>query len=315
MAKPIIVGYDPKSSDRSPVAFALRAARFTGAPLVVASVGSGAGAEEESAGGRVEEDLVPTTAGPLDALQRDLDAEGVAVESVELNNTSAARALHEAAEERDAGLLVVGSTDRGTVGRVLVGSTAERLMHGAPCPIAIVPHGWQAGAGLNTLGVAFVDTDEGNEALRGAHALARSAGAKLRVLTAVKPGVRATYREQVAGRDVQHGKGGTEVEGELRLRAEGELRSAIAALGGDVAIESDAFVEDPADVLINVSGNLDLLVCGSRGYGPRRAVLLGGVSRRLAAEAHCPVIVLPRGVESPLEALISEAPGAATAGS
>jgi hypothetical protein len=44
-------------------------------------------------------------------------------------------------------------------------------------------------------------------------------------------------------------------------------------------------------------------------------VLLGGVSRRLAAEAHCPVIVLPRGVESPLEALIAEAPGAATAGS
>ena len=211
---------------------------------------------------------------------------------MELNNTSAARALHEAAEERDAGLLVVGSTDRGAVGRVLVGSTAERLMHGAPCPIAIVPHGWQAGAGLNTLGVAFVDTDEGHEALRGAYALARSAEAKLRVLTAVKPGVRTTYGEQQAGGDVQHGKGETEVEGELRVRAEGELRGAIAALGGDVAIESDVFVEDPADVLINVSQNLDLLVCGSRGYGPRRAVLLGGVSRRLAAEAHCPVIVL-----------------------
>jgi nucleotide-binding universal stress UspA family protein len=315
MAKPIIVGYDPKSSDRSPVAFALRAARFTGTRLVVASVGSGAGAKEESTGGRVEEDLVPTAAGALDELQRDLDAEGVAVESVELNNTSAARALHEAAEEHDAGLLVVGSTNRGAVGRVLMGSTAERLMHGAPCPIAIVPHGWQAGAGLNTLGVAFVDTDEGHEALRGAYALARSAEAKLRVLTAVKPGIRTTYGEQQAGGDVQHGKGETEVAGELRVRAEGELRGAIAALGGDVAIESDAFVEDPADVLINVSRNLDLLVCGSRGYGPRRAVLLGGVSRRLAAEAHCPVIVLPRGVESPLEALIAEAPGAATAGS
>src|SRR5215207_369110 len=314
MAKPIIVGYDPRSSDRSPVAFALRAARFTGAPLVVASVGSGA-APEGRTGGRVEEDLVPTAAGALDELQRDLDAEGVAVESVELNNTSAARALHEAAEERDAGLLVVGSTGRGAVGRVLPGSTAERLMHGAPCPIAIVPHGWQAGAGLNTLGVAFVDTDEGHEALRGAHALARRAGATQRVLTAVKPGIRTTYGQLEAGGDVQRGSGETDVEGELRVRAEGELHGAIAALGSDVAVESDAFVEDPADVLINVSQNLDLLVCGSRGYGPMRAVLLGGVSRRLAAEAHCPVIVLPRGVESALEALIAEAPGAATAGS
>ena len=300
MAKPIIVGYDPNSSDRAPVEFALRAARFTGAPLVVATVGS-----HEGGGAHVESDLMPAAADALAELRRNLDAEGVAVESVELKNASAARALHEAAEERDAGLLVVGSTNRGSVGRVLVGSTAERLMHGAPCPIAIVPHGWHAGAGLNTLGVAFVDTDEGHEALRGAYALARRAGAKLRVLAAVKPGVRATYGEQKPGGDIKHGKGETEVEGEHRVRLEGELRDAVAALDGDVAVETDSFVEDPADVLIGVSQNLDLLVCGSRGYGPRRAVLLGGVSRRLAAEAHCPVIVLPRGVESALEALIA----------
>jgi hypothetical protein len=41
-----------------------------------------------------------------------------------------------------------------------------------------------------------------------------------------------------------------------------------------------------------------------------RAVLLGGVSRRVAAEASCPVIVLPRGVESSLEALLSDASAA-----
>jgi nucleotide-binding universal stress UspA family protein len=303
MAKPIIVGYDPKSSDRSPVAFALRAARFTGAPLVIACVGSDSGAHEA----RVEDDLMQSAGGALEEFQRELDAEDVAVETVELESTSAARALHEAAEERDAGLLVVGSTNRGAVGRVLVGSTAERLMHGAPCPIAIVPHGWQAGAGLNTLGVAFVESEEGHEALRGAYALARRAGAKLRVLTAVKPGVRATYGEQTAGGDVTRGKGEVAVEGEMRVRAEHEVREAIAALGDDVEVESDTFVEDPAEVLIGVSQNLDLLICGSRGYGPRRAVLLGGVSRRLAAEAHCPVIVLPRGVASSLEALIGEA--------
>ena len=83
------------------------------------------------------------------------------------------------------------------------------------------------------------------------------------------------------------------------------------ALDGDVPVETDAFVEDPADVLIRVSEHLDLLVCGSRGYGPLRAVLLGGVSRRLTAEAQCPVIVLPRGVTSSLEALMAASPGAA----
>jgi nucleotide-binding universal stress UspA family protein len=39
---------------------------------------------------------------------------------------------------------------------------------------------------------------------------------------------------------------------------------------------------------------IDLLVCGSRGYGPVRRVLLGGVSSRLIRRAACPVVVVPR---------------------
>jgi nucleotide-binding universal stress UspA family protein len=67
-------------------------------------------------------------------------------------------------------------------------------------------------------------------------------------------------------------------------------------LDGEVPVEVDAFLEDPADVLIRVSAHLDLLVCGSRGYGPLRAVLLGGVTHRVTSAAHCPVLVLPRGL-------------------
>jgi len=70
-------------------------------------------------------------------------------------------------------------------------------------------------------------------------------------------------------------------------------------------------VQDPVAFLIAASDRLDLLVCGSRGYGPQRAVLLGGVSRRVAAEARCPVIVLARGIEADAEALAGEAAGAA----
>jgi nucleotide-binding universal stress UspA family protein len=95
------------------------------------------------------------------------------------------------------------------------------------------------------------------------------------------------------------------------VRAEEALQRATDTLDGDVPVETDAFVEDPADVLIRVSEHLDLLVCGSCGYGPLHAVLLGGVSRRLTAEALCPVILLPRGVTSSLEALMTASPGAA----
>jgi nucleotide-binding universal stress UspA family protein len=306
MSKPIIVGYDPMTSDRAPINFGVAAARFTAAPLIVASVSAGRD-------GQPDEALVPDASEVLERARHDLEPEGIPVECRELTNTSAARALHEASESEDAGLLVVGSTRRGPVGRVIPGSTAERLMHGAPCPIAIVPPGWEAGAGLNTIGVAYVDTDEGREALRGAHALAQRAGASLRVLTAVKAGL-AMYGETEARTAERRGRDFEDVEGELRVRAESALRRATQALDGEVPVETDAFVEDPADVLVRVSENLDLLVCGSRGYGPLRAVLLGGVSRRLTAEAQCPVIVLPRGVTSSLEALIAASPGAAAAG-
>ncbi len=307
MGKPIIVGYDPETADRAPVRFGVAAARFTGAPLVVASVGA---AGRRPGAGHQDEELVVDPTDVLAEAERDLAAEEIPVECRRLTGTSAARALHEAAEADGAGLLVVGSTRQGAVGRVFRGSTAERLMHGAPCPIAIVPPGWEAGAGLNTIGVAYVDTEEGREALHGAHALAQRTGATLRVLTAVKAGL-AMYGETDANKPTQQGKDVEDVEGELRVSTEEALRRAADALGGDVRVETDAFVEDPADVLIRVTEHLDLLVCGSRGYGPLRAVLLGGVTRRVTAEAMCPVIVLPRGVSGSLEPLMAASPGAA----
>ena len=310
MSKPIIVGYDPATSDRAPVNFGVAAARFTGAPLIIASASAATADPDRPRAGQHDEELVPDAGDALEAARRELEPDAIAVECRELATTSAARALHELSEAEDAGLLVVGSTRRGAVGRVLPGSTAERLMHGAPCPLAIVPPGWEAGAGLNTIGVAYVDSEEGREALLGGYGLARRSGATLRVLTAVKAGL-AMYGQTEARTAERRGRDFDEIEGELRVRAETALRQATEALDGGVTVETDAFVEDPADVLIRVSEHLDLLVCGSRGYGPVRAVLLGGVSRRLTAEAQCPVIVVPRGVKASLEGLTEGSPAAA----
>jgi nucleotide-binding universal stress UspA family protein len=309
MAKPILVGYDAKTSDRAPVLFGVAAARLTGAPLIVATVGAAQPGSDGHSAAHLEDDLLADASEALARVGADLEREGISIEVRRLESTSAARALHEAAEAEDAGLLVVGSTRRGQVGRVLPGSTTERLMHGAPCAIAVVPHEWQPRGGLTTIGVAYVESPEGREALHSAHALARVAGATLRVLTVAKVGF-ASYGETDATRPEHRGRDFEEVEGEHRVRTEQAVRNAVASLGDDVPLEVDAFLEDPADTLIRVSEHLDLLVCGSRGYGPLRAVLLGGVSRRVTAEAHCPVIVLPRGVESPLPALMSAAPGA-----
>jgi nucleotide-binding universal stress UspA family protein len=252
-------------------------------------------------------------AGPaLDALQAEIEAEGVDVAYRELKGLSAPRALHEAAAAEDAGLLVVGSRREGAVGRVLPGSTAERLMHGAPCPIAVVPAGWQADD-FRDIGAAYVASDEGAEALRAAHALAFRAGATLHVLAVVKVNY-GLYAETRPGQVVYPPEVIAEVESENRAWAQEALRAALARLDGDVPIEAETVVDrDPAEPLLRASEHLDLLVCGSRGYGPLRSVLLGGVSRRVAGAARCPVIVVPRGVRAAVDALIEQA-GAPAAG-
>jgi nucleotide-binding universal stress UspA family protein len=50
-----------------------------------------------------------------------------------------------------------------------------------------------------------------------------------------------------------------------------------------------------ADVLIALSIHSDLVVVGTRGGGDAVATILGSVSHRVAAQAHCPVAVVPEG--------------------
>jgi nucleotide-binding universal stress UspA family protein len=312
MTETILAGFDPLARDAAPVDFGAVLAELTGARLVVASVQAGAAVLPIAAGQslnygvrRPDADLPHDCAEALGNVEVRLRERGVAYECRALRSLSAARGLQEEAEAENAALLVVGAGRPPGMERVVLGSTSERLLGGAPCPVATVPHGWQKDA-LRTIGVGYIDTAEGQAALRVAHALAYRAGASLRVITVlhVTPGMLA---ETEAGTGWRPGKSLDAVEGEHRAMAERELRERVAELGDDIAIQADVLVGDAADVLVELSAHFDLLVCGARGYGPLRAVLLGGVSRRVAVEARCPVIVLPRGEYAPLEALLAEA--------
>jgi nucleotide-binding universal stress UspA family protein len=316
MARPVLVGYDPQVRDHAPVHFGVAVTRYADAPLIIASVQAGVRPVALSAGqtlpfalAQADDDLVADCAPAVAQLAQGLEADGIQAECRTLYGSSVPRALHEAAETEDAGLLVVGSDRRATVGRTMLGSTAERVLHGASCPVAVVPRRWTRDGEVGTIGVAFVDTEEGRAALRSAHALARRAGAKLRVLTIVGPTL-SMYAETEARTAGPRAKYLKDVLGEYEERALEAAREAVAELEGGVDTETKVFVGDPAATLVHVSGHLDLLVCGSRGYGPIRAVLVGGVSRRVVAESRCPVIVLPRGVRTSLEALLDEAPAA-----
>ena len=311
MSATILVGYDPRARDRAPIDFGIVVAELTGARLVVASVQARMPAPPSLAAGpmgdwagQLDEDLVLDCSDALAEVEPELRRHNIAYECRRLDGFSAAQALQEVAQAENSALLVVG-----TGHRPALGSTAQRLLHGAPCPVAAVPHEWHPRA-LRTIAVAVAGADSDHEVLAAAHALAVRAQARLRVITVVHV-TPAMYAYTEPSTPVDPAREVDDLEGESRALAERTLRRAVAGLGGPVPIDVDAFVGDPGETLVELSEHFDLLVCGSRGYGPLRAALLGSVSRRLAADAHCPVLVLPRGVSVPLDVLLTSDPAVA----
>jgi nucleotide-binding universal stress UspA family protein len=305
MPAPIVAAFSPHDRDRGAVGLALAACRATGAPLVVVAVYPGGSVIDRLTGGEsagaANHDAVRT-------LQADLDAQDVPATVRVEAHTTAARGIARAVAELGPALLVVGSTRHPTHGHVRPGSTAERLIGGSPCPVAVVPQGHPLrDDGLRTIGVAFVPNAEGRAALQAAAELARDFAARLRVIMVLDP---KHAEEQSPGlMAAEHGDvdAGEAIAGRHRLEARSELAAAVAELAAGVEVDIDVLYQDAADGVVAASAVVDLLVIGSRAYGPVRAVMLGGVSRRVIARAGCPVLVLPRGAEAATEALLATA--------
>jgi nucleotide-binding universal stress UspA family protein len=208
----------------------------------------------------------------------------------------AARGLHEVAERAGAELIVVGSTHRHGLGRVMPGATGDRLLHGSACPIAIAPAGWRRDA-IETIGVGFDGSPESRAALAAAATLARASEASLRALNVFEPPSPANPVYAVTS------QGYTEITGELRDERRARLDQALEELPCRVDAGGRVIDGRPAEVLAAESEHLDLLVIGSRGYGALRATLAGTVAHELAGTSRCPLLLVPRGVDRPLDGL------------
>ena len=80
------------------------------------------------------------------------------------------------------------------------------------------------------------------------------------------------------------------------LAARAAVDSALQDLGDGAAIEQGVlFGTDPASAILDAAGtDIDLLVLGSRAYGPLRRTLAGSVSAAVARHAPCAVLITPR---------------------
>lgn len=200
------------------------------------------------------------------------------------------QALHELAEAESADLIVLGATTRRTLGRHSVGGAAERLLHAAPCAVAVAPAGFadELEPRLRVVGVAYDGSRESVEALAVAEELALNARASLRLIGVVERRV-----APVVGMAEMYAQ--ADSPGDLRDAIRSELEGAAGALPEELRAQVVVAEGDPATQLIDEAETLSLLVMGSRGYGPIRRGLLGSVSAPVLRTAPCPVLVVPRG--------------------
>lgn len=81
----------------------------------------------------------------------------------------------------------------------------------------------------------------------------------------------------------------------LDLVGEQVRRARSGGRGRDVRIETVVAEGHPARVLADAALDDDLLVVGSRGRGGVAELVLGSTSHRVAARAHCPVVIVTPG--------------------
>jgi nucleotide-binding universal stress UspA family protein len=219
--------------------------------------------------------------------ERIVERDGGELKVVHVEKGSPADTLQALAESGQADLVVLGSTHHAHVGSVAPGSVAEHLLHGARCRLVIAPKGYAEGDHsqdrLRVAAVGFDGMAESYAALDEAARLATKFGGSLRVIGVATPvpamgAAAAAQAGAEAGPDFQT-----------------QLNSAVAQLPEELRALPVYVRGDPVQKLLEAAEmGVDLLVLGSRGFGPVMRLLIGSVSSRVIREAPCPVLVVPR---------------------
>lgn len=230
----------------------------------------------------------------LGAVVGGLPAHTVAGTQVAIGSPS--RLLHDSAAGLGAAAVVVGASHRGAAGRVLIGDVGAGLLHGTPCPVAIAPREFGSDHALSRIGVAFDGGPESDQALAVAIAIAGRTGGSVRAYTVVEPSWEPIYIAP-----------GTVVSPAYERRrdeaAQAAADRALMAIPADIGGTAEIVHGPLSSTLAELSSELDLIVCGSRGYGALHAVAGGSVARSLAHRAACPLIVVPRALTAGARAL------------
>lgn len=238
-------------------------------------------------------DLLKQTSSQLADLKGRAERRGIAVTTRVATGIPSEETIAAAGAE-DADLLVVGTRGKTGLAHVLLGSTAERVIRGAPCPVLTVrmEQGDGEDDGVLSRPVSVerilvpVDfSDCSLDALEYAAVVAQQAKASLTLLHVLEP---VSY-----GLDFTIGHVGTreQVRESWTKRLE-ELTSVLRA--AQVPVASQLRGGLPADSILDSAQTLpcDLIVMGTHGRRGISHALAGSVAEAVLRKARCPVLTV-----------------------
>jgi nucleotide-binding universal stress UspA family protein len=199
-----------------------------------------------------------------------------------------------AARERAADLIVIATHGNTGTKRVLLGSTAERVVRHAPCPVLTVRTPTSPGRTGRTpplklskilVPIDFSDLSKG--ALPWATFLVAHFGAELILLHVTKK----FPIDYLLGRELMN-----ETIVPLMKQAEADLELMAASLSKSTGLNASVVVRDgaPFEEICHAAKTLgaDLIVLTTHGYTGLKHVWLGSTAERVVRHAPCPVLVV-----------------------
>ncbi len=276
MFKNVLVGVDGGWGGRDAIALASRLCESEG-KLTLAHVHGG--------------ELHPLHAVTPGSLKEERDAStrlleeqrasaGVEAELVNIVGLSPGRGLHQQAEEQGADMIVVGSCRHGVLGRAMLGDDARGALNGSPCAVAIAARGYaEHPVPFGKIGVGYDGSPEGTVALAKAQELAKPTRASVYALEVV------TIPSYAFTGIVPPAIGETI---DLMLKQASERMNALPD------VEGSAVYGLTGEELATFGDDMDLLVVGSRNYGPVHRLVVGSTADYLERHARCSLVVLPR---------------------
>ncbi|KAA9394484.1 universal stress protein [Kocuria coralli] len=210
-------------------------------------------------------------------------------EALYVASRSKAKALLDEAVASDAAMIIVGSGTDGGIGRISVSSTADRLLHSSPVPVALAPRGYRADgdARVTRVTCAFRGDPASHDVLARTTRISEEVGAQLRV---------ATFG--IEGQNVapfEHD------EQARRIEYEEQVKSVQTAALEVVTAEQSRPAEEVVGTGRTWTAALDsldwvpteVLVVGSSSEGGATRLFLGSNASRIIRHTPVPVVLVP----------------------